>query len=141
MTASLPEPLFKKVDCVRVAVPDLEAGLAFYREQLGHTLNWRSATSAGLRMPDSDAEVVIQTEDPGVEVDFLVVDADAAAERFVAAGGQVVVPPFDIPIGRCVVVRDPWDNQYVLLDMSQGPLRVDAAGNVVAQSATNTGNP
>ena len=33
-------PLFRKVDCVRIPVPDLEAGLAFYRDQLGHALIW-----------------------------------------------------------------------------------------------------
>lgn len=126
-----PEPLFKKVDCLRIPVPDLEAGLAFYRDRLGHELIWRSETAAGLRMPDTDAEVLIQTEDDVLEIDLLVSAADAAAEAVVAAGGSIVVPAFDIAIGRCVVVRDPWDNQLVLLDMSKGPLQTDAHGMVV----------
>jgi predicted enzyme related to lactoylglutathione lyase len=136
---SRPEPLFKKVDCLRVRVPDLDAGLAFYRDQLGHDLNWRSATSAWLRMPDTDAEIVIQTEDDGVEIDLLVTAADAAADAIVAAGGSVVVPVFDIPIGRCVVVRDPWHNQLVLLDMSKGPLRTDEHGMDIAETGATTG--
>ena len=32
------EPLFQKVDCLQIPVPELEAGLAFYRDQLGHDL-------------------------------------------------------------------------------------------------------
>ncbi|MEX2246992.1 MAG: VOC family protein [Dehalococcoidia bacterium] len=124
-------PLFRKVDCVRVGVDDVEAGLAFYRDRLGHELKWRTATAAGLRMPDSDAEIVIDTMAPGAEPDLLVASADAAAAEIVAAGGSIVEGPFDIRIGRCVVVRDPWENVLVLLDMSKGPLATDAAGWVV----------
>ncbi len=124
-------PLFRKIDCVRVYVDDLEAGLAFYRDRLGHALVWRSATAAGLRLRETGAELVIQTEREGVEVDLLVDSAEDASARFVAAGGTVEVAPFDIAIGRCVVVRDPWGNELVMLDMSKGPLRTDADGNVI----------
>jgi len=41
------------------------------------------------------------------------------------------VPPFEIQIGRCVVVQDPFGNPLVLLDMSKGPLTTDAEGNVI----------
>ena len=109
----------------------LEEGLEFYRDRLGHELIWRRETSAGLRLPETDAELVLQAERPGLHVDFLVADADQAAERFASEGGRVAVPPFDIPIGRCAVVEDPWGNRLVLLDMSRGALRTDAAGNVI----------
>ena len=138
MPQSLPEPLSHKIDCLQIPVPDLEAGLAFYRDRLGHRLIWRTATSAGLRMPDTDAELVLQTEQRGLEVNLLVDSSDAAAVRFVEAGGAIVVPPFDIQIGRCVVVRDPWDNLLVLLDMSKGLLLTDADGNVVGNASTLT---
>src|SRR5690242_19741056 len=101
------ELLFRTIDCVRVLVPNLEAGLAFYRDRLGHQLIWRTATAGGLRMIDTTAEIVLQTEragSDGSEVDLLVVSADAAAEAVVAAGGSVIEPPFDIAIGRRVVV-------------------------------------
>jgi len=136
MTPVLPEPLFDKIDCLQIPVPDLEAGLAFYRDRLGHQLIWRSATAAGLRMPDTDAELVLQAERRELEVNLLVDSAEAAAERFVDAGGQVVVPPFDIQIGRCVVVRDPWGNLLVLLDMSKGILVTDADGTIVGNATT-----
>ncbi len=124
-------PLFRKVDCVRLAVPDLESGLSFYRDHLGHPLIWRTRQAAGLRMPGTDAEIVIQTEDERQEVDITVHSADEAAQRFIEAGGTLVVPPFEIQIGRCTVVRDPWGNQLVLLDTSKGLLATDKDGNVV----------
>lgn len=123
--------LIRKVDCVRLYVPDLEAGLSFYRDRLGHTLIWRTATAAGLRLPESDAELVLQTEDQRQEVDLLVDSADEAAKLVEQAGGKVIVPPFDIQIGRCVVLEDPWGNPLVLLDASKGLLKTDIDGNVI----------
>ena len=125
------KPLIRKVDCLRLYVPDLEAGLAFYRDRLGHELIWHSATAAGLRMPDTDAELVIQTEEQRQEIDLLVDSADEATAFFEQAGGKVIVSPFDIQIGRCAVVEDPWGNPLVLLDISKGLLATDSEGNIV----------
>ncbi|HLC29022.1 MAG TPA: VOC family protein [Dehalococcoidia bacterium] len=72
------EPLFRKIDCLQLPVPDIEAGLAFYRDRLGHELVWRTPTAAGLRMPETDAEIVIQTEKPQLEANLLVSSADEA---------------------------------------------------------------
>lgn len=123
--------LIRKVDCVRLYVPDLEAGLTFYRDQLGHELIWRTKAAVGLRLPESDAELVLQIEDQKQEVDLLVDSADDAARLVEQAGGKLIVPPFDIQIGRCVVVEDPWGNPLVLLDTSEGLLKTDADGNVI----------
>jgi predicted enzyme related to lactoylglutathione lyase len=122
--------LIRKVDCVRFYVRDLEAGLAFYRDQLGHELIWKTGNAAGLRLPESEAELVIQIEDRRQEVDLLVDSADEAVTLIEKAGGRVIVPAFDIQIGRCVVVEDPWGNSLVLLDTSKGLLKTDANGNV-----------
>ena len=127
-------PLFRRIDCIRLRVSDLEAALTFYRDRLGHELVWRSEQAAGLRMPDTDAEIVLHTEEPGQEIDLKVESAGAAAARFVEAGGTVLVPPFDIQIGRCVVVADPWGNPLVLLDTSKGLLITDEEGNIVGNA-------
>ncbi len=124
------KPLLQKVDCVQLSVADLDAALKFYRDTLGHELIWRNDHAIGLRLPGSDAELVLQTERPYSEVDWLVDSVDAAAAHFVSAGGRVEVFPFDIKIGRCVIVRDPWGNRLVLLDMSKGPLKTDTTGRV-----------
>ena len=115
------EALFRKVDCVRLPVDDLEQAIAYYC-RLGHEVIWRRPTQAGLRLPDTDIELVVQTEEPGLEIDLLVEDADVAGDAFARAGGRVVHGPFDIEVGRCVVVEDPWSNRLVLLDTRRGPL-------------------
>ncbi len=130
----MPEPVIRKVDAIQIVVPDLEAGLAFYRDKLGHELRWRNETSAGLAMPDGDAELVIQTRLPQQETDLLVASADDAAQRFVDAGGTVIIPPEDIPVGRVTVVQDPWGNRLVLLDLSKGTYNTDKDGNVTGVS-------
>jgi len=124
-------PVLRKVDCVRLYVPDLEAGIAFYRDRLGHELIWRTETAAGLHLPETDAELVLQTEEQRQEVDFLVDSADKSATFIEQSGGKVIVPPFDIQIGRCVVVEDPWGNPLVLLDASKGLLKTDIDRKVV----------
>ena len=122
-------PLFRKIDCLALRVTDLESAVTFYGT-LGHEVVWRTPTGAGLRLPDSEAELVLQTERPGPETDLTVEAVGPAVARFVAAGGRVVVSPFDIAIGRCAVVADPWGNQLVLLDNTKGRLATDDAGNV-----------
>jgi len=122
--------LFRNIDCLQIPVPDLDAGLAFYRDKLGHELIWRTKTAAGLRMPETNAEIVIQTERSQLEVNLRVAAADAAIERIVEAGGKLVAGPFDIQIGRCAVVLDPWGNVLTVLDASKGYLVTDDAGNV-----------
>ena len=132
--AARPEPLIRKVDSIQLRVPDLDSGLAVYRDKLGHDLIWRTENAVGLHMPESDTEIVLQTERDEPKVDLLVMSANEAALRMVEAGGRVLVPPFDIQIGRCTVVEDPWGNRLALLDMSKGSLVTDSSGNVVGTS-------
>jgi len=122
-------PVIRKVDAVVVRVPDLEQGLAFYRDQLGHPLLWRNEDSCGLSMSGSDTELVISTR-LGPETNLKVDSADEAAGRFTAGGGQIIAGPDDIEIGRVAVVADPFGNRLVLLDASKGTLTVDHAGKV-----------
>ena len=123
--------LFRKIDCLQIPVPDIGAGLRFYRDCLGHALIWRSDTEAGLRLAAADSELVLQTARPALEVNLLVASVDEAVTTIDASGGSVVVPPFDIPIGRCAVAHDPWGNRLVLLDCGKGLLVTDAEGHVI----------
>lgn len=75
-------------------VPDLDPAITFYHDRLGLRVNWRTPGAAGLKMPGTEAEIVLQT-------------------------------------GRCAVVRDPWGNELVLLDMSKGRLVTDEDGRVI----------
>jgi predicted enzyme related to lactoylglutathione lyase len=128
MTAN---PLFQKIDAVTIPVPELDAGLRFYRDSLGHELRWRDDDlgQAALAMADSDTEIVLTTQ-LSYEPDWLVASADDAAAAVRAAGGRVVTEPFDYPVGRIAVVADPFGNTLVLLDLSKGRYVTDATGKV-----------
>jgi predicted enzyme related to lactoylglutathione lyase/adenylylsulfate kinase-like enzyme len=128
------QPLFGDIDCVQIPVADLDSALAFYRVALGQALLWRTDTAAGLQLSNSRAEIVVQTERSELEANLSVGSADSAAQRFVQAGGTLIVPPFDIQIGRCTVVQDPWGNRLVLLDHRYGRLVTDADRRVIPTS-------
>ncbi|MEP7022637.1 MAG: VOC family protein [Actinomycetota bacterium] len=123
--------LLQYVDAVTFRVPDLDTGLAFYRDRLGHELLWRNDAvgQAGLRTPDSTTEVVLTTA-LSYEPNWKVRSAPEAAAVFVANGGRIVAGPHDIPIGQLVVVEDPFGNVLVLLDSTRGTYQTDTDGIV-----------
>lgn len=124
--------LLRTVDAVTIAVPDLDSGLRFYRDQLQHELLWRNDEigQAGLRLPDGNTELVLTTN-LGSAVNWLVASVTDAVETIVSAGGRVLSPPGEIPVGRVAVVSDPFGNPLVLLDLSKGLYVTDADGRVV----------
>ncbi len=62
---------------------------------------------------------------PGVpnhwHVYFAVDDADAAAAKAAELGGTVVVPPFDIPVGRISVIADPQGAVFSIIKPAPQP--------------------
>jgi catechol 2,3-dioxygenase-like lactoylglutathione lyase family enzyme len=48
--------ILRKIDAVTVRVPDIDAGVRFYADVLGHRLKWRNdgIGQAGLELPDGD---------------------------------------------------------------------------------------
>ncbi|HEY7009132.1 MAG TPA: VOC family protein [Jatrophihabitantaceae bacterium] len=129
-------PLLRAVDCISAAVPDLDTGLAFYRDLLGHRLLWRNDElgQAGVALPEADTELVLTTQGrygPG----WLVDSADDAAETIRSAGGHIIAEPRDTPVGRIAVAADPFGNVLVLLDLSKGRYVTDAAGVVTGTTA------
>ena len=133
-----PDGLLLAVDSVQIPVPDLDAALAFYRDRLGHELLWRTPTAAAVRLSRDRAELVLQLERPEAEVDFLVASVDQAVTDVVAAGGTVVEPPFDIPVGRVARVADPFGTVLTLLDLSKGRYQTDADGQVTGVRRAST---
>jgi predicted enzyme related to lactoylglutathione lyase len=129
------KPLLQYVDAVTVPVPDLDRGLAFYRDALGHQLLWRNEATgqAGLSTPRSATEIVLTTRQD-YEPDWKVASASAAAEVFAANGGRVLVEPTSIPIGQLAIVEDPFGNRLVLLDATKGTYDTDASGAVTGVS-------
>lgn len=126
-----PSPVFRKLDCYSVPVEDLDAGIEFYR-RVGHTLLWRDGNhSAGLSLPDSDAELVLHTDNRPFETCLLVDSVPEAIGRILAGGGTLVFGPIEIRVGRYALLHDPWHNPLPILDFSNGKLRTDEHGNVI----------
>jgi len=125
------DPLLRKIDGVTIRVPDLDAGLGFYRDRLGHELRWRNDEmgQAGLGLPGGDSEIVLTTQER-YEPNWLVSSADEAAKVIEAAGGRILAGPEEIPVGKLVVVEDPFGNVLVLLDLSKGRYVTDDTGQV-----------
>lgn len=109
----------RKIDCIMVRVPDLGAATEFYTRSFGLRRLWADATSVGLGLAETDAEVVLHTMDlAGDEsVYYLVDDVDAATAQY---PGKIRTAPFDIAVGRCAVLEDPFGNAVGILDLSKG---------------------
>ncbi len=114
--------MLRKIDCVMVRVANLPTAVEFYVRVFGLRLLWRDESSAGLGMPETDAEVVLHTMDlpDDQSVHYLVDDVPAAVATSQEAGCAVRVAPFDVAIGKCAVLEDPFGNSVCLLDLSKG---------------------
>jgi len=124
-------PIIRKVDCVRFYVSNLESGIKFYQDTLGHKLKWRTDDSAGFQMLESDTEIVVQTSQKEQETDLLVESVESSVKYLADAGSTVIVQPFDIQVGKCAVVADPWGNHLTLLDLSKGVLVTNSKNIVI----------
>lgn len=114
----------RKIDCVMVRVDDLEAATAYYTNVFGLRPQWSGDDSVGLALPETDAEIVLHRypDLPSpVEVHYLVDDVVTGVASFVAQGCHLLVEPFDITIGMCAVIQDPFGIRLCLLDMTKGP--------------------
>jgi catechol 2,3-dioxygenase-like lactoylglutathione lyase family enzyme len=124
-------PLLRKVDAVTFNVPDLDAGLRSYVNELGHQLSWRNDEigQAAVGLPDADTEIVLTTSHR-YEPNWLVESAADAADAIERAGGAKLSPVSDIPVGRVAVVADRFGNVLVLVDLSKGRYITNSEGEV-----------
>jgi lactoylglutathione lyase len=114
------------IDCVMVQADDLEIAADFYSRVFGLRRLWSDESSIGMGMPETDAEVVLHTTDLPRErgVHYLVDDVPATVLTYHRQGCVVREPPFDIAVGRCAVLEEPFGNVLCILDMSNGPRQV-----------------
>jgi catechol 2,3-dioxygenase-like lactoylglutathione lyase family enzyme len=103
-------------------VTDLEAAVAFYRDELGLDESWREGkTTAAFHLPGTEVELMLDTPpDSGPEwraggffaVDS--VDAFVAEHPNIKWLGEVI----DVPGGKSVAFEDPAGNTIHLMDQS-----------------------
>jgi predicted enzyme related to lactoylglutathione lyase len=116
--------MLRKIDCVMIRVDDPTAAAVYYTTVFGLRPVWRDSTAVGLAFPETDAEIVLHCDQgipSSVEVHYLVDDVVAAAQTLEQQGSRVREAPFDIPIGKCAVIEDPFGTTFCILDMSKGP--------------------
>ncbi|MEV6843141.1 VOC family protein [Actinoplanes sp. NPDC051411] len=113
--------MIKKIDCVMVPVGDLEEAAAFYTRVFDLRRLWQDESSVALGMPETDAEIVLHTMalPSDVNVHYLVDDVLSAVATYAERGAVTRTAPFDIPVGRCAVLEDPYGNPVCLLDLSK----------------------
>ncbi len=131
--------MLRKIDCIMIRVDDVEAAAAYYAQVFGLRPQWSGDDAIGLVFPETDAEIVIH-RDPDipspVEVHYLVDDVVAAVAHYTAQGCLVLVAPFDITIGKCAVIRDPFGTRLCILDMTKGPRLLNLTGSTTTVSFT-----
>jgi predicted enzyme related to lactoylglutathione lyase len=115
--------MFKKIDCVMIRVDDVDAAVKFYSEVLGMKPLWSDNGATGMAFPETDTEIVLHSNADiphKVEVHYLVDDVEAAVRICAEKGCRIVEPPFDILIGKCAVISDPFGTVLCLLDTTSG---------------------
>ena len=125
--------MFEKVDCLRFYVENLEDGIEYYNKKLGLKIAWKMEHAIGFLMNDDKTEIVIQNFDKRVETDTKVKSVIEAVKKIVESGGKIINGPFDIEIGKCAIIEDPWGNQMTILDTTKGLFVTDKNGNIVGQ--------
>ena len=116
--------MLRKIDCVMIRVDDIEAAATYYASVFGLHPQWSGDDAIGLVFPESDAEIVLHNDPDmpsSVEVHYLVDDVVASVAEYTAQGCRVLVKPFDITIGKCAVIEDPFGTRLCILDMTKGP--------------------
>lgn len=115
--------MLRKIDCVMIRVDDVEAAAAYYARVFGLHPQWSGDDSIGLAFPETDAELVLHN-DPQIpssaEVHYLVDDVVTAVVHFAEQGCQILIAPFDITIGKCAVIRNPFGSRLCILDLTKG---------------------
>jgi lactoylglutathione lyase len=132
------QKMLRKIDCVMIRVDDLEAAAAYYARVFGLRPQWSGDNSIGLAFPETDAELVLHNNPnipSSVEVDYLVDDVVAAVVHFAAHGCQVLVAPFDITIGKCAVISDPFGTELCILDLTKGLRPLNLVGSTMTDGA------
>jgi lactoylglutathione lyase len=128
--------MLRKIDCLMVRVEDVEAAASYYARVFGLRPQWSGDGAVGLRFAESDAEIVLHSDSDipsRVEAHYLVDDVGGAVEAYQREGCRVLVAPFDITIGKCAVIEDPFGVRLCILDMTKGPRPLNLAAQTGEQ--------
>ena len=128
--------MFKKIDCVLVrtdedALMDSEADAAdYFRDlfQLTPQLDDDEVLPDIFGLPqmvvnDDDGQILLHSNPllpARLNVNFLVEDVYMAIDVLEARNCHVVAGPYEIPVGKCAIFKDPFGALYTILDYTRG---------------------
>jgi len=111
---------------------DVEGAKAFYGAVFGWTFEDNDMGEAGQYTTISSGEDmvggILNMTERGVpgevpahwQVYFAVEDTDAAVEQAKQGGGNVMVPPMEVPAGRFSILLDPHGASFAVITLSEG---------------------
>jgi predicted enzyme related to lactoylglutathione lyase len=115
--------MLRKIDCVMIRVEKVEAAASYYADVFGLQPLWSGDCSIGRVFRETDAEIVFHCDPKipsSVKVYYKVDDVISAVANYAARGCEVLVAPFDITIGKCAVLKDPFGTRLCILDSTKG---------------------
>jgi lactoylglutathione lyase len=115
--------MLRKIDCIMLKVSELEKAAVYYETVFGLKRLWQDDHSVAMGMPETDAEIVLHDNadlPKEISVHYLVDNVLQAVDTLAAQGCLIRTQPFDIVIGKCAVVEDPFGNILAILDMTKG---------------------
>ncbi len=102
--------------------------VSFYADVLGLTTSTMDMGGGEYTLFEVDGQMVGGTTPPPVpgtpnhwHVYFAVTDADAAVAKVTELGGTVLAEPFDTPVGRMALVRDPQGAMFSVIQPAPQP--------------------
>jgi len=104
------------------------SAIKFYEQVLGMTTSTMDMGDGEYTLFEVGGQQVGGSMPPQMEgmpnywnVYFAVADADATAARAKQLGGSVVAEPFDTPVGRMAVIRDPHGATFSIIKLAPQP--------------------
>src|SRR5215472_13827000 len=104
------------------------SAIKFYEQVLGMTTSTMDMGDGEYTLFEVAGQQVGGSMPPQMEgmpnfwnVYFAVEDADATAARAKEVGGSVVAEPFDTPVGRMAVIRDPQGAMFSIIKLAPQP--------------------
>jgi len=104
------------LDFVMLHVPNLEQALTFYTEKLGFAVEDQQPGFVQFKQQEGKGAIFALQEEAevapykGVELWWIVDNADATFALLVSRDVEVVSQPSDEPFGRAFIIKDPAGN-------------------------------
>lgn len=118
-------PPFESLDFLYSPAPDFPATLRFYLEGLGAELRWRihegDTWVAAVQLASTGPLVLLASHlEPGQGLlIYRVKSLNHSRQQLEATGWSAEGPPFELPQGPCVALRDPGGQRIAIYELTR----------------------